>query len=81
MITVKSRGRKVSDHGAEAARRDKFVREQNAEERASSGEKTARLRALRLAKEAADKEAHSPKDFHAGSPDTAQSSANAVGLT
>ena len=37
--------------------RDKFVREHNEKERAASNAKTARLRALRLAKEAADEEA------------------------
>lgn len=41
----------------QAHQRDKFVREHNERERAKSDAKTAKLRALRLAKEAADKEA------------------------
>ena len=41
----------------QAHQRDKFVREHNERERAKSNAKTAKLRALRLAKEAADKEA------------------------
>ena len=40
----------------QAHQRDKFVREHNESERAKSNAKTAKLRALRLAKEAADKE-------------------------
>jgi len=39
----------------QAHQRDKFVREHNAKMRAESNAKTAKLRALRLAKEAADK--------------------------
>jgi hypothetical protein len=39
-----------------ADQRDKVVREQLEKERAASAAKTAKLRALRLAKEAADKE-------------------------
>ena len=54
--------RKSSDAAAQAERRDKFVREENAKARASSAEKTAKLRALRLAKEAADREAEQNLD-------------------
>ena len=41
----------------QAEQRDKFVRHEIEKERAASAAKTAKLRALRLAKEAADKEA------------------------
>ena len=41
----------------QAHQRDKFVREHNERERAKSDAKTAKLRALRLAKEAADRAA------------------------
>ena len=40
-----------------ADQRDKFVRDQLAKERAESHAKTTKLRALRLAKEAAEREA------------------------
>ena len=50
-------GRKAADFWAQADRRDKLVREENAKARAASAAKTAKLRALRLAKEAADKQA------------------------
>ena len=46
----------------QAHQRDKFVREHNERERAKSDAKTAKLRALRLAKEAADKEAQQKLD-------------------
>jgi hypothetical protein len=42
---------------SQAEQRDKLVRQQIEKERAASAAKTAKLRALRLAKEAADKEA------------------------
>ena len=41
----------------QAEQRDKFVRNEIEKERAASAAKTAKLRALRLAKETADKEA------------------------
>jgi|RhiMethySRZTD1v2_1073278.scaffolds.fasta_scaffold226276_2 hypothetical protein len=41
----------------QAEQRDKLVRQEIEKERAASAAKTAKLRALRLAKEAADKEA------------------------
>jgi hypothetical protein len=46
----------------QAHQRDKFVREHNERERAKSDAKTAKLRALRLAKEAADKEAEQKRE-------------------
>jgi hypothetical protein len=56
-IARKTSVRKASDAFAQAQRRDQFVRDENAKARALSDAKTARLRALRLAKEAADREA------------------------
>ena len=47
--------RRVSPE-VQAFQRDKFVREQIAKDRAASAAKTAKLRALRLAKEAVDRE-------------------------
>ena len=49
--------RKASNYFAQAEQRDKLVRQEIDKERAASAAKTAKLRALRLAKEAADKEA------------------------
>jgi hypothetical protein len=49
--------RKASSYFTQAEQRDKLVRQEIEKERAASAAKTAKLRALRLAKEAADKEA------------------------
>ena len=49
--------RKASSFFTQAEQRDKLVRQEIEKERAASAAKTAKLRALRLAKEAADKEA------------------------
>jgi hypothetical protein len=49
--------RKASNYFAQAEQRDKVVRQQIDKERAVSAAKTAKLRALRLAKEAVDREA------------------------
>ena len=49
--------RKASNYFAQAEQRDKLVRQEIDKERAASAAKTAKLRALRLAKEAVDKEA------------------------
>ena len=49
--------RKASNYFAQAEQRDKVVRQEIDKERAASAAKTAKLRALRLAKEAADEEA------------------------
>ncbi len=49
--------RKASSHFTQAEQRDRLVRQEIEKERAASAAKTARLRALRLAKEAAEKEA------------------------
>ena len=49
--------RKAQNYFTQAEQRDKLVRLEIEKERAASAAKTARLRALRLAKEAADKEA------------------------
>ena len=49
--------RKASNYFAQAEQRDKLVRQEIDKERAASAAKTAKLRALRLAKEAADEEA------------------------
>ena len=55
----------------QAHQRDKFVREQIAKDRAASAAKTAKLRALRLAKEAADKEAEDKRIAENGASKTA----------
>jgi len=57
--------RRVSPE-VQAHQRDKFVREQIAKDRAASATKTAKLRALRLAKEAADKEAEQKRMLEEG---------------
>jgi hypothetical protein len=57
--------RRVSPE-VQAHQRDKFVREQIAKDRAASATKTAKLRALRLAKEAADKEAEQKRILEEG---------------
>ena len=57
--------RRVSPE-VQAHQRDKFVREQIAKDRATSAAKTAKLRALRLAKEAADKEAEHRRTLEEG---------------
>lgn len=57
--------RRVSPE-VQAHQRDKFVREQIAKDRAASAAKTAKLRALRLAKEAADKEAEQRRTLEEG---------------
>jgi hypothetical protein len=57
--------RRVSPE-VQAHQRDKFVREQIAKDRATSAVKTAKLRALRLAKEAADKEAEQRRTLEDG---------------
>jgi hypothetical protein len=58
----------------QAHQRDKFVREHNENERAKSAAKTAKLRALRLAKEAADMQAQQkPEAGKAGSQTDAES--------
>ena len=49
--------RKASDYFAQAEQREKTVRQEIDKERAASTAKTAKLRALRLAKEAADRDA------------------------
>jgi hypothetical protein len=49
--------RKASNYFAQAEQREKTARQEIDKERAASAAKTAKLRALRLAKEAADKEA------------------------
>ena len=46
----------AQNYFARAEQRDKLVRQEIEKERAASAAKTAKLRALRLAKEAADKE-------------------------
>ncbi len=48
--------RKASNYFAQAEQRDKVVRQEIDKERAASAAKTAKLRALRLAKEAVDRE-------------------------
>jgi len=53
---MKSSGRKAASYFAQAEQRDKLVRAQIEKERAESLAKTAKLRALRLAKEAGGKE-------------------------
>ena len=50
----------------QAHQRDKFVRELIAKDRAASAAKTAKLRALRLAKEDADKEAEQARLLEGG---------------
>jgi len=57
----------------QAHQRDKFVREHNERERAKSDAKTAKLRALRLAKEAADKEAQQKPEGKAARQTDAES--------
>ena len=57
--------RRVSPE-VQAHQRDKFVREQIAKDRAASAAKTAKLRALRLAKEAADNEAEQKRVLEEG---------------
>jgi hypothetical protein len=57
--------RRVSPE-VQAHQRDKFVREQIAKDRAASAAKTVKLRALRLAKEAADKEAEQKRRLEEG---------------
>ena len=49
--------RKAQNHFAASEQRDALVRKEIEKERAVSAAKTAKLRALRLAKEASDKEA------------------------
>ena len=49
--------KKAQNYFTQAEQRDKVVRQEIEKERAASAAKTAKLRALRLAKEAADKEA------------------------
>jgi len=49
--------RKASDYFAQAEQREKTARQEIDKERAASAAKTAKLRALRLAKEAADRDA------------------------
>ena len=49
--------RKAQNHFAASEQRDALVRKEIEKERATSAAKTAKLRALRLAKEASDKEA------------------------
>jgi hypothetical protein len=49
--------RKAQNHFAASEQRDALVRKEIEKERASSAAKTAKLRALRLAKEASEKEA------------------------
>jgi hypothetical protein len=49
--------RKAANYFTQAEQRDKLVRQEIEKERAASAAKTAKLRALRLAKEAADKDA------------------------
>ena len=49
--------RKAQNHFAASEQRDALVRKELEKERAVSAAKTAKLRALRLAKEASDKEA------------------------
>ena len=61
--------RRVSPE-VQAFQRDKFVREQIAKDRAASATKTAKLRALRLAKEAADKEAEQKRMLEAAASKT-----------
>jgi len=51
--------RKAQNHFAASEQRDALVRKEIEKERALSAAKTAKLRALRLAKEAVDKEAAS----------------------
>jgi hypothetical protein len=48
---------RAQNHFQAAERRDEFVRTEIARERAATDAKTAKLRALRLAKEEADREA------------------------
>jgi hypothetical protein len=57
--------RRVSPE-VQAHQRDKFVRELIAKDRAASAAKTVKLRALRLAKEAADKEAEQRRVLEEG---------------
>ena len=57
--------RRVSPE-VQAHQRDKFVRELIAKDRATSAAKTAKLRALRLAKEAADNEAEQKRRLEEG---------------
>jgi hypothetical protein len=54
----------------QAHQRDKFVRDQIAKDRAASAAKTAKLRALRLAKEAADNEAEQKRVLEEGAAKT-----------
>ena len=61
--------RRVSPE-VQAHQRDKFVREQIAKDRAASAAKTAKLRALRLAKEAADNEAEQKRVLEEGAAKT-----------
>ncbi|HXJ01664.1 MAG TPA: hypothetical protein VNH44_10600 [Micropepsaceae bacterium] len=49
--------RKAQNHFAASEQRDALVRKEIEKERATSAAKTAKLRALRLAKEASEKEA------------------------
>jgi hypothetical protein len=49
--------KKAQNHFAASEQRDALVRKELEKERASSAAKTAKLRALRLAKEASEKEA------------------------
>jgi hypothetical protein len=49
--------KKAQNHFAASEQRDALVRKEIEKERATSAAKTAKLRALRLAKEASDKEA------------------------
>ena len=53
----------------QAHQRDKFVREQIEKDRAASAAKTAKLRALRLAKEAADKDIEEKRRLEGGVAD------------
>jgi len=55
--------RKTSNAFMQAEQRDKFVRNEIEKERAASAAKTAKLRALRLAKEAVDKEASDKREL------------------
>jgi hypothetical protein len=54
---IKSPGRKPASYFSQADQKDKLWRAEIEKERAESLAKTAKLRALRLAKEAADREA------------------------
>ena len=70
MTKPQNETRRRASPEAQAQQRDKFVREQIAKDRAASAAKTVKLRALRLAKEAADKEAEQRRIVEEGTSKT-----------